>query len=138
MFLIFVIVFNNINFVGFLSNGTQFDSSRDRNKPFRFQLGSCQVVQGLGKCKYIKGAVHSVNSRSQTPIARLHASLLGQSLSEIHTLTQAPSKQVSPGPQSASSEHPGVGSLLQLKATSASIPSPTHGRGTHLLFIPKS
>ena len=64
MFLIFVIVFNNINFVGFLSNGTQFDSSRDRNKPFRFQLGSCQVVQGLGKCKYIKGAVHSVNSKS--------------------------------------------------------------------------
>lgn len=33
---------------GFLSNGTQFDSSRNRNKPFKFQLGACQVVSGLG------------------------------------------------------------------------------------------
>ena len=35
-----------INFLGKLTDGRKFDSSRDRNKPFDFQLGVGQVIQG--------------------------------------------------------------------------------------------
>ena len=31
---------------GKLTNGTQFDSSRDRGKPFKFKLGSGEVIKG--------------------------------------------------------------------------------------------
>ncbi|CAM9449441.1 unnamed protein product [Chrysoparadoxa australica] len=36
-----------VHYTGFLQNGTQFDSSRERGRPFRFKLGSEQVVPGL-------------------------------------------------------------------------------------------
>lgn len=35
-----------IHYKGFLANGTQFDSSWDRNQPFQFQLGIGQVIKG--------------------------------------------------------------------------------------------
>jgi FKBP-type peptidyl-prolyl cis-trans isomerase len=35
-----------MHFTGWLADGTQFDSSRDRHTPFGFQLGSGQVVRG--------------------------------------------------------------------------------------------
>jgi FK506-binding protein 1 len=37
--------------VGFLKDGTnkRFDSSRDRDKPFRFKVGAEQVIPGLDK-----------------------------------------------------------------------------------------
>jgi len=40
------------HYTGFLPDGTQFDSSRERGKPFRFKLGSEQVIPGLDKVKY--------------------------------------------------------------------------------------
>lgn len=35
-----------VNYVGRLTNGTKFDSSFDHGQPFRFTLGSGQVIRG--------------------------------------------------------------------------------------------
>lgn len=34
-------------FLGMLQNGKKFDSSRDRNKPFKFRIGKQEVIKGF-------------------------------------------------------------------------------------------
>ncbi|KAG7378792.1 hypothetical protein PHYPSEUDO_009489 [Phytophthora pseudosyringae] len=49
----------SVHYVGTLTDGSKFDSSRDRGRPFQFQLGAGQVIRGWdeGVAQMSKGQV---------------------------------------------------------------------------------
>lgn len=50
-----------------LTDGTKFDSSRDRNKPFEFTIGRGQVIRGWdeGVAKMSKGQIAKLTIQPQ-------------------------------------------------------------------------
>ncbi|KAJ0402479.1 hypothetical protein P43SY_003411 [Pythium insidiosum] len=75
-----------VHYVGTLTNGSKFDSSRDRGRPFEFKLGAGQVIRGWdeGVAKLSKGQIakltlpheYAYGERGYPPIIPAKATLI--------------------------------------------------------------
>ena len=81
-----------VNYTGWLTNGTKFDSSLDRNEPFSFTLGKGEVIKGWdegvasmkigGKRKLLVPAILGYGSRGAGNVIPPNATLIF----EVHLL----------------------------------------------------
>ena len=57
----------SVHYTGWLTDGTKFDSSKDRNDPFQFQLGAGRVIKGWdeGVAGMMVGGVRKLTIPSQ-------------------------------------------------------------------------
>ena len=76
----------SVHYTGWLTDGTKFDSSRDRGQPFEFPVGRGQVISGWdvgvasmrvgGKRRLVIPASMGYGSRGAPPVIPPNASLI--------------------------------------------------------------
>ncbi|XP_004543025.1 uncharacterized protein LOC101482653 [Maylandia zebra] len=76
----------SVHYVGTLTNGKKFDSSRDRGSPFQFKLGAGEVIRGwdVGVAKMSLGQVakltcspdYAYGSRGYPPLIPANSTLI--------------------------------------------------------------
>jgi FKBP-type peptidyl-prolyl cis-trans isomerase len=75
-----------VHYTGWLTDGTKFDSSRDRGQPFEFPLGNGRVISGWdigvatmqvgGKRRLVIPAEMGYGSRGAPPVIPANATLI--------------------------------------------------------------
>lgn len=95
-----------VHYTGWLSNGTKFDSSRDRGQPATFTIGTGAVIPGWdeavitmkvgGKRKLIIPPALGYGAKGQPPTIPANSTLVFDV--ELISVTPAPSPNPSPSP----------------------------------------
>uniref|UniRef100_A0A3P9PFG8 peptidylprolyl isomerase n=1 Tax=Poecilia reticulata TaxID=8081 RepID=A0A3P9PFG8_POERE len=95
-----------VHYVGTLTNGKKFDSSRDRGEPFTFKLGAGEVIRGWDEgvaqmsvgqlAKLTCSPDYAYGSRGYPPIIPANSTLIFErdDCMQSHTISRADTKRL--------------------------------------------